>query len=114
PSVRQRSLFLGHLLQVGNQVGALPCVRHAGKGQRGSSLCSTAFRFSRWIFPVLANSGSCPLGSVWTWSPISSLVTGAAVPLRVGQVCHAATVAAPAPYRNARRCLDGPPPHRAD
>src|SRR2546425_10301241 len=72
---------------------------------------STAYRYSRWISPVPANSGSCPLGSVWTWSPISSVVTGAAVPLRVGQVCHVAitaTAVAPAPYRNARRFIDGP------
>src|SRR5437870_10127734 len=75
-----------------------------------SAPCSTAYRYSRWISPVPANSGSCPLGSVWTWSPISSVVTGAAVPLRVGQVCHAAiaaTAVAPAPYRNARRFIDG-------
>src|SRR5436309_626955 len=75
-----------------------------------SSPCSTAYRYSRWISPVPANSGSCPLGSVWTWSPISSVVTGAAVPLRVGEVCHtviAATAVAPAPYRNTRRFIDG-------
>src|SRR5713226_7819598 len=76
-----------------------------------SSPCSTAYRYSRWISPVPANSGHCPLGSVWTWSPIASVVTGAAVPLRVGQICHAATAAtavAPAPYKNARRFIDDP------
>src|SRR5712691_11338422 len=75
-----------------------------------SSPCSTAYRYSRWISPVRANSGSCPLVSVWTWSPISSVVTGAAVPLRVGQVCQAAiaaTAVAPAPNRNTRRFIDG-------
>src|SRR5712691_7579495 len=75
-----------------------------------SSPCSTAYWYRRRMsgVPGPANTGSWPFGSVCTWSPIASIVTGAAVPLAVGHICHAATATtavAPAPYRSLRRVI---------